>query len=279
MSNDKNYQVVKTFETNDIQAAFPNIIKMDTEALIGGNTRVRKYNSQAIIDTDKDLILSFMSNTYKFVDNRDFILPIYQKLQTMFKVSTSVEVINGARFKVNLTLDNPEIGLEVIPGDVVKPSFTFHNSYDGSCRASYGLGFMRLVCTNGMMAFEQVSGSSKKHSKSMNLSLELGEAIEFVNGIRGKKEKFDVLTEKQMTEEEAQRAVEEVEKRVTKFPRKKLDLVIPKWKEENQKLEVADGTAWGLYNGFNFFLSHESGSMPYEDRKKVDTKIMNILSN
>ena len=61
------------------------------------------------------------------------------------------------------TIEIPEVG------DEMGFRLILQNSFDRSTRVSFALGFLRLLCTNGMQTLEKELDMLKKHSKSLDI--------------------------------------------------------------------------------------------------------------
>lgn len=55
--------------------------------------------------------------------------------------------------------------------DDVIPNVSFTNSYNGECRLKVNIGFLRLVCLNGMVIGENIYSQSVKHVKGVKMSV------------------------------------------------------------------------------------------------------------
>ena len=88
----------------------------------------------------------------------------------------SITVVgNGERFYADFTFREKQLASAV--GDVFGYKLTLRNSFDRSLRAAFALGFLRLVCTNGMATLEKEFSLTRKHSTSINVDF-IGAAID-----------------------------------------------------------------------------------------------------
>ena len=103
-----------------------------------------------IVREDTGQVISCMTNEYNLIKNeqvQDTALPIMTKYDAELKeVRTFSE---GARSQ--WTWNFPNSTVDIGGGDMVNPTVTIRNSYDGSLEASATAGAFRLVCSNGMV--------------------------------------------------------------------------------------------------------------------------------
>ena len=116
-----------------------------------------------IVREDTGQVISCMTNEYNLIKNEqviDIASPIMTKYDAELKeVRTFSE---GARSQ--WTWNFPNSTVDIGGGDMVNPTVTIRNSYDGSLEASATAGAFRLVCSNGMVIGIVLGRNSVKHS-------------------------------------------------------------------------------------------------------------------
>lgn len=233
-------------------------------------------NSKILIDTSNDRILNYCSPQYTLERNSEFIIPMYNELSKFYEVDIEYRIENNARFFVDFKIANRDI--EIIKGDKVNPVVSFQNSYNNSLKRSYGLYYYRQVCTNGMMGFLAEFEESRKHSGNFNVDFDL--IHNHLNPNRLHNEKFAILTDRQLSRQEAEKIVKTVEDNPKfSFPKRLLSDVITQAKKEAEQLGEKNLSSWLLYNGFNYQLNHADIKLAYDTRVKIDKKLLNFLVN
>jgi|TARA_Y100000593_G_scaffold94174_1_gene192034 hypothetical protein len=96
----------------------------------------------------------------------------------------------------NFRVGNPKVG------DEMGLRLTVKNSFDRSLRLSVALGFLRLVCTNGMTALEKEFDLTRRHQSGVDISF-LSEGIDGALGkISKQREMFNTMASKEISEEQ-----------------------------------------------------------------------------
>jgi len=122
---------------------------------------------------DNGDVLGVCSQRYAVVDNDTLI----SKAEDAFarKGMTDYErkvyvTEGGAKMRVVYDFNGEDFKMKVPKvNDIMGYRLTLQNSFDRSLRVSFALGFLRLVCTNGMQTLEKDISMVKKHSTSLNL--------------------------------------------------------------------------------------------------------------
>ena len=128
-----------------------------------GNILNKNTGHKFIVREDTGEVISCMTNEYNLIKNEqviDIASPIMTKYDAELKeVRTFSE---GARSQ--WTWNFPNSTVDIGGGDMVNPTVTIRNSYDGSLEASATAGAFRLVCSNGMVIGIVLGRNSVKHS-------------------------------------------------------------------------------------------------------------------
>jgi len=128
-----------------------------------GKDFIKDTGYKFIVREDTEEVISCMTNEYNLIKNEqiiDIANPIMDKFGAELKEVASFS--NGA--KSQWTWNFPESTVDIGDGDMVNPTVTIKNSYDGSLEASATSGAFRLVCSNGLVIGVVFGNHSVKHS-------------------------------------------------------------------------------------------------------------------
>ncbi|RME52039.1 DUF932 domain-containing protein, partial [Candidatus Woesearchaeota archaeon] len=161
----------------------------------------------AAIRTDNNRVLATgLSNQYALVQNSDLVNAVRDVFDShdMGDYRQETFVTNGGSY-VNVRFDfgeQKDFKLAKV-GDELGMRLVLKNSFDGSVAAGFALGFLRKVCSNGMIALSKEFSFSRRH-KGENLSLDgIAEALQkAVAGFRDEAAKFDLLASVPVSEQQ-----------------------------------------------------------------------------
>ena len=125
-------------------------------------------------------------------------------------------------------------------GGVTKLSMELRNDYAGLGKAFFGLGFFRMICTNGMIVMDEGLVNKSVHTVNSlrDFLAHIGTA-----DIEAAKDRVRRLPQTKLTEEQ----IEGIQK---SLPKKR-------HKELQEAIDSANGTAWGAYNFLTYLRTHE----------------------
>jgi hypothetical protein len=218
--------------------------------------------SQAIYLPFFEKVVNFAGSNYQLTTNQDFFLPIYEELTKTFGHSQiTVKTLNedDCRFSADFIIQNKE--LKIADKDCVNLMVKARNSYDGTTRASLEFLTYRQICSNGLCAWIPIDGLNKdvlKHNTDISqLIMGLGKSI---HKMSLSLTKFEAFTDRMVTGKELDQVMQTIkdQKGSIGFPKKIISEVPAKIAQEMKMLDSFDMSAWQLYNGFNYFLNHDS---------------------
>jgi hypothetical protein len=225
-------------------------------------------------------IISFVGDGYNLVSNQtllDQIKPIVDA--AIGKTGYKVRVSNwkDRRFFIEFIIEADPTRLT--DKDLVYTSIKLYNSYDGGQKYSLAMGGVRLVCTNGLTAFEAVMSKVARHTANINVAVsELEQALENNKKLN---KRYLQLVERAITPEEVNEVmtiVKESKGNDILFPKKKAELALSIAKAEAESMYGGEMNAWLLYNGFNNVINH---NLSWEQRylQKTDTQMLNLITD
>jgi len=223
-------------------------------------------------------VVQFCGRSYHLVHNRELVLPIYEKMKAIFGETgfkTEARSFDDKRFYVRFTLEDR---LHTILGkDTVCPEVVIRNSYDGTVKQMVGIGYVRQICANGLMAFTSDVTVSIKHSKKFG-AINLEPIFKKLEKLEIKLDQFKKLSDRIVTPEELKKIALEIRTKPTiKYPKKMIDVAVVTAQKESYKLRTPL-SAWLVYNGFNNPLNHtETKLLPEEATMFKKTTLNSIL--
>lgn len=226
---------------------------------------------------DQNKVVQMCAETYQLVDNEYLIGPIYDRMKKLFGekgFDTEVKSYDDRKFYVKFIIKNQVF--EIIKGDDICPVIEVSNSYDGSMKQRIGLGYYRMICSNGMMAFTRAFTSDQKHSTRLG-KLSLDPIFKQLDKMELRLEQFNQLTNRLITPTEMGTITAKLrDSNSIKYP-KKLVSIGPLIAEKEAAQLGIGLNAWLLYNGFNNALYHSDGKLLPEERERIDRRVLGVI--
>ena len=121
--------------------------------------------------TDNHAVLGKVTDRYGLVQNEDLL----GATEDAFKVQGMVDytrkvIVAGDGERMYAVYDFKSVTRALAVGDEVGLRLTVQNSFDGSLRASFLAGMLRLICKNGMVTVEREVGLTQKHGSKVSVS-------------------------------------------------------------------------------------------------------------
>lgn len=226
---------------------------------------------------EQNKIAQFCGNNYQLIRNENLFSPIYDKLLSVFGTNgfdTKIESFDDRRFYVEFEIKDSIF--EVAKGDELYPVIRMRNSYDGWLKQSASFGYNRLICTNGLTAFDESVSFSKKHHKLSGI-LDVNRILKQIEEIEVRVERFKKLTDRMVTPSELDTILKTIrENKSIKYPAKMLQSVRYIAEKEAAVLQT-DMSAWLVYNGLNYPLNHHETKLLPEEASKIDARVLSSI--
>ena len=230
--------------------------------------------------------LGSCSERYGIVQTPDITSDIEQIFadKGMDKWEKTVRVIgNGERNYVTYDLKGDGMTHELKRredrrvGDELGLRLTVKNSYDRSLRLSVQLGFLRLVCTNGMVALAKEFELTRRHQSGIDTSL-LGEGITKALGTADDQAKiFDRLAESEIKQEQGATILSNLEKKKVITSSNMKDSIEAIWNDPSYG-EDNGRNLYNLYNATTQHLTRVVEPKRFELAQKVNTNVLRKLN-
>jgi len=268
-----NENLVQHDELSDI--LFPVEIKKATEHF--PDTMFSDDLSKCVYLPNQNKIIQFCGRSYHLVHNRELVVPVYEKMKSIFGETgfkTEARSYDDKRFYVRFTIEDSLH--TVLTGDKICPEVVIRNSYDGTVKQMVGMGYVRQICANGLMAFTSDVTTSVKHSKKFG-AIHLEPIFKRLENMEIKLDQFKMLSERIVTPEELTKIAAEIRtKPGIKYPKKMIDSAVLTAKKERHQLG-SQLSAWLVYNGFNYPLNHYATKLLPEEISRIDKRVLGVI--
>lgn len=233
---------------------------------------------------DNPILLGTCTEQYGVVKNADLVEMVETNLDNhpLLKKYNSKKFVvkNGARFYGRY--DFPDFKTELKPvgqrakGDILGLRLTVNNSYDRSCRVSLSLGFLRLVCENGMVSLSKEFSMTKRHTLSVSLDFVADALANAVQNIDVSAHVFNRLAEKSFSDEQGISLLSKLEEKkvISGKVREGIQAVWlnPEFDEDKPR------NLYNLYNATTQFLTRNVSTERYEYSERVNSDLLKIFS-
>ena len=237
-------------------------------------------------DTAEPMTLGVCTEQYGVVKNADLVEMIEESLANdksgllANHNSKKFVVRDGARFYASY--DFPDFKTELKPvgkrevGDILGLRLTVNNSYDRSSRVSLSLGFLRLVCKNGMKSLTKEFSMTKRHTLAVNLDF-IGDALaNAVASVDTSVAIFNRLAQKAITNEQGLSLLTKLEEKdfISAKVREGIEAV---WRNPSYEADH-DRNLYNLYNASTQFLTRNVADERYEYSERISTDLLKVFS-
>jgi hypothetical protein len=223
--------------------------------------------------TDTLEVLGKVTDRYGIVQNADLI----QVAEDAFAAKKMTDytrkvVVTGAGEKVYAVYDFKNHTKKLKVGDEVGLRLTLQNSFDGSLRASFGLGMLRLLCLNGMTTMEREVGMTKKHSSGINVQF-VSDALEkAIVSWNSATAVFDRLSDVKVTQIQGANILANLEKQSV-ISGKLREGIGGIWASPTHR-EDAGRNLFNLYNAVTQHLTHDVAGDRFELANRVSANVL-----
>ena len=229
----------------------------------------------ANVRTDNNEVLGIVTERYEILQNNDFFNPVEELFQQEgfgnYKRKT-VCTHGGAR--VRAIYDFADHGVKV-GGEDLMLRLKVQNSFDGSLRASFQVGMVRLICTNGMAVPVAAVGMTRKHTKALDVAVVRDAFKRSVNAFSEAAPMFERLQNSAISQSDGKEILLGFEKAKVMSERMR-ESIQSVWESPRYK-EDSNRSLWNLYNAVTQHLTHDVESKRFELAERVNTAVLNNL--
>jgi len=221
-------------------------------------------------------VLGKVTDRYGIIQNSDLIQvsedAFAAKGMTNYKRTT---IVTGSGEKMYSTYDFKDHVKKLKVGDEVGLRLTVQNSFDGSLRASFSLGMMRLLCLNGMTTVEREVSMTKKHSSGINVQF-ITDALEKAIKAWDKATiVFDRISDVKLTQEQGKNILANLEEQSV-LSGKLRENIQSIWDAPRHREDSARNL-FNLYNAVTQHLTHDVASDRFELANRVSGNVLNVF--
>lgn len=220
--------------------------------------------------TDTKAVLGVCTERYTLVQNSSLIETVEAAFADNklgeFSRKAYVER-DGARVYVQYDFKSQLVKLPKV-GDELGLRLTLNNSFDRSCRVSFEMGMLRLVCTNGLKSLSNEFCLTQKHSDKLDVSRLVDVVSGAVEGFKDSTSVFSRLAERAIKHDQGYSILDNLTKAKVIADRN-VDKVKLIWNDPSHR-EDKSRNLWSLYNAVTQFTSHQVEPTSYELAQRIN---------
>lgn len=226
--------------------------------------------------TDSMTVLGKVTDRYGIVQNVDLINAAEEAFAAQGMVDyTRKVVVAGEGERMYAVYDFRSVTRALAVGDEVGLRLTVQNSFDGSLRASFLGGILRLICKNGMVTVEREFGMTQKHGSRVSVVF-VQEALRKALGAWEKSlNVFDRLAAVSITQAQGVNILNRFADSNT-LSGKLLEGVSAIWSAPTHR-EDSNRNLYNLYNALTQHLTHNVASERFELAERVSRNVLSVL--
>lgn len=235
------------------------------------------YATVITLPSGEKEIVNYCSEDYHLARNEEIIPPFIQEVSRFYDVDVRSKIRGNTQFYVDVVLKNKELSMGTL--DKVNPTIKVINSYDGSIKYHFQMGFWRKICANGLMGFVNWDSIKKMHTPGLENLTDFSKVMEMASLFLAEcDEHFERYRELQgQTVKNPLLRIEEISEE-TDFPTSLIENVVERLEEERKLLNIEVVNDWLVYNAFNYQLNHAEEYKAKEERKaKIDNQVFKYL--
>lgn len=240
--------------------AFFNVLETDAAYLDQYGNWQKSPDKKSLVRADNGSYISTVGKNYSIVDNRNYfegVINALSQAEIQYEPKMVYEEGNGRRTTMVVKL--PQFQLyKGSPTEQQDFELRIRNSFDTTMAADTVLGFLRLVCTNGMTAFDAQFSYRMIHKGDVLLKAE--QAIELYKDFEGTWQRNKAIIERlghsKGTKDAVRRYIGDGEVSLNSIFKGErwASKLQQKWYESNETTNL-----WDLYNMMTYIISHEYG--------------------
>lgn len=228
------------------------------------------------IDTNQ--VVGVVSENYRILQNRDLFGhadEVFEKMNLKTAKVNYITTRSGAQARAIYTFDT--VGVKVRERDDLVLQMTVGNSFDGSLGASFNIGFLRVVCTNGLMApAGKGTNINKKHTLAVAESFTENKVKSAIDAFHKGAELFKPFFSTRVNQASGNNILGNLAQRKV-ISHKTAKAIHAIW-ESPTYAQDTERNLWGLYNAATEHLTHEVAPTRYELSQRFTQNIVNSLN-
>jgi hypothetical protein len=247
--------------------------KVEQVRLLTPEGQETRFFGNRRIDTQE--VFASVTDQYEIVQN-DVLFSTAEKLfgqKSMTGYKRKIVVTNGGA-RARAIYDFPNIGAKIGNQDVTF-RLKVQNSFDGSLRASFQVGLVRLICSNGLAVPVNTLNVTKKHTSNIQEEF-VGRALDSaINSFHNALPAFEQMARISVSPKDGENIMLNFVKAKDISERMATE-VLKIWTNPTYH-EDRERNLWNLYNATTQHLTHEVEGKRFELAEKVNTRIMSAF--
>lgn len=192
-----------------------------------------------------------VKSKYKIVPNDVAIRKMDLTLKDSgLKFNLESAYVNDSKTRFITVVSFPEHEIQIKNGEILRPKVIFKNGIAADSAFEIRIGYIQMICVNGIIVGEMIREMRRFHSPSLNVEKLMINMAGVMDILQSRANFYSNLTEKQLDLTSGVHALIAMnqEKIITK---KTLDGAVFSWEKEKRASE------WGLYSAITNTLTHD----------------------
>lgn len=226
--------------------------------------------------TDTMQVLGKVTDRYGIVQNSDLISSAEDAFAAkgLNNYKRNI-VVTGEGEKMYAVYDFSNRTKKLKVGDEVGLRLTVKNSFDGTLRASYALGMLRLTCLNGATTITNEIGMTKKHGSSINVKFVTDSIDNAIASWEDSLKVYDNLSDMSITQEQGRTILKNLEKQAV-LSGKLRENIQNIWENPTHHEDRARNM-FNLYNAVTQHLTHGVSNERFELSNRVSENVLSVF--
>lgn len=227
---------------------------------------------------DTNQVVGVVSENYKILQNRTLFAhadDVFSRMGLGDGKARYITTRGGAQARAVYTFE--KIGVKVREKDDLILQLTVANSFDGSLGASFNIGFLRLVCTNGLIApVGKGTNINKKHTLAVAESFTENKVKNAIEAFKSGAELFKPFFTHRISQGQGNNILGNLAERKV-LSHRTAKSIHEVW-ESPTYAQDSERTLWGLYNAATEHLTHQVAPNRFELAQRYTQNIVNSLN-
>ena len=185
-------------------------------------------------------------------------------------------VDNGRQVRAQFRF--PDITVNLGKGDQSALQILVQNSFDGSLKVAFDVGFFRFICSNGLKV-PMFKGSTfslmKKHTQSINLDFTAHALEQSINSVTDARETFGTWSNTRLTQTQGHKVLNGLVMAKALTSRMS-DGVREIWDKPTYEQDT-ERSVWSLYNATTQHLTHNVAPKRFNLSERVNSEVSRLL--
>lgn len=226
--------------------------------------------------TDNLAVLGKVTDRYGLVQNADLLNAAEEAFHAQSLTDyTRKIIVAGEGERLYAVYDFRAVTRAMKVGDEVGLRLTVQNSFDGSLRASFLAGMLRLICKNGMVTVDREVGLTQKHGSKISVDFVREALVKALGAWEKSVRVFDRLAEVNVSQLEGAFILNRLAESNV-LSGKLLEGISAIWAAPTHR-EDTSRNLFNLYNAVTQHLTHGVAGERFELADRVSRNVLSAL--